>query len=255
MTHDTTHDTTYEHIAQEAVNRTIMPGAARGSGRHAALAAAREAIALVIEEAEAMVNSMVDRPAQPAPAAEPAADLRANAFVGAWERIELAQKLKVDLKGRAVEQLPELYWATMAEAAVLADLANADEDPGRDAGRYLFDRRRRIEESRARFDAAKRRRRPPPVSLWCRVLVLRGDWAGRYGQVTKMYPENVPPMLDVELDPPGRSDDPAEPITINVLYDDVTVGTPPETRRAFDGSTEVDHSGHGCSFDQTAGPQ
>lgn len=85
---------------------------------------------------------------------QPEPDLRANAFVGAWERIEAAQKLKIDANGRAVEQLPELYWATIAEAAVLADLTRASRQTGEDSGRYIYDHKRRVQEARDRFRTA-----------------------------------------------------------------------------------------------------
>ncbi|ANU79757.1 hypothetical protein BI023_gp50 [Mycobacterium phage Sneeze] len=92
----------------------------------------------------------------------PGPDIRAGAFIGAWDRIEAAQKLKADAKGHVVDPLPELYWATLAEADVLARLATADEDPGRDAGAVLVERDRLDREHRARFkDALNGARRHP----------------------------------------------------------------------------------------------
>lgn len=51
-------------------------------------------------------------------------DARVGAFIGALDRIEIAQKMKVDRHGETPEVLPELYWATIAEAAVLAQLSS-----------------------------------------------------------------------------------------------------------------------------------
>lgn len=159
------------------------------------------------------------------PEAGPGPDLRANAFVGAWERIEAAQKLKVDHKHRVVDPLPELYWATIAEAAVLAQLANADEDPGRDAGRHLLDRKERVAGRRAHFSDALRARKPkdPPFTVGHRVQVRRGDWAGRIGTVTETYPSNDPPLVEVMLDLLHLGD---EPTMITVLPTDVVLGRP-----------------------------
>lgn len=84
----------------------------------------------------------------------PPPDLRVSAFVGAWERIEAAQKLKVDHKNRVREPLPELYWATLAEAAILADLARADQTTGFFAGGHLTQRDERIRQNRRDFEQA-----------------------------------------------------------------------------------------------------
>ncbi|AEL98520.1 hypothetical protein CL64_gp48 [Mycobacterium phage Liefie] len=86
------------------------------------------------------------------------ADARASAWIGAHERIVAAQKLKVDHKKRVVDPLPELYWATLAEAAVLAELARADQTTGLHAGRYLVDQQQRIEKWRLVHEAAARSR-------------------------------------------------------------------------------------------------
>lgn len=174
------------------------------------------------------------------PEAGPGPDLRANAFVGAWERIEAAQKLKVDPKNhRLVDPLPEIYWATIAEAAVLAQLATADEDPGRDAGRHLLDRKERLAEARTHFADAISRRKPnptgsteagrgvpsfdngpadPPFAEGHWVRVKRGDWAGRCGTVTAVYRTNHPPVVDVALDLVSLGD---QPVTITVLPADL----------------------------------
>lgn len=58
-----------------------------------------------------------------------------------------------------------------------------------------------------------------------RVMINnRGDWGGRFGQIYATHLNNQPPMLDVELDPPGRPDDPNEPVMITVRTDDVVIG-------------------------------
>jgi hypothetical protein len=56
-----------------------------------------------------------------------------------------------------------------------------------------------------------------------RVRVTRGEWAGRYGQIAKTYPNDRSPRLDVELDPPGRAEDPCEPLTICLPCADVEI--------------------------------
>ena len=155
------------------------------------------------------------------PETGPGPDLRAGAWLGAWDRIEAAQKLKTAGK---LDGLPEIYWATLAEADVLARLATADEDPGRDAGRHVVNRDQRAERDRARItDALSRKTKPNTPAAGDRVRVIRGDWAGRHGQIAKTYPDNHPPMIDVELDPPGRPDDPDEPVAITVLPSQVIV--------------------------------
>ncbi|GFG65796.1 hypothetical protein MKUB_32860 [Mycobacterium kubicae] len=167
----------------------------------------------------------------------PGPDLRANAFVGAWDRIEAAQKLKLDHRKKLVDPLPEIYWATMLEADVLARLATADEDPGRDAGRYVLDREQRAIKRRTRAKSAfeEKLRKPPRVAgepksdmlsetdppaklhpddepaVGQRVRVKRGDWVGRTGKVTEVrcaYGE--PPIADVALDLEEFSDTPVD---------------------------------------------
>lgn len=93
------------------------------------------------------------------PAWEPGPDMRAGAFVGALDRIEAAQKLKVDRKNRLVDPLPEIYWATLEEAHILAQLAQTDEDPARDAGRHMVNRAEQIEQANARGAEAMKRAR------------------------------------------------------------------------------------------------
>lgn len=191
---------TYD-LAFEAVKRTISP-AARVQERQAALNAAREALKLAENRAEAA----------------PGPDFRASAFVGAWERIGAAQKLKVDPKThKIVAPLPELYWATLAEAAVLADLARTDEDPGRDAGRYIADLQKRTAEPHEAFQRAKARRdsaRPQmpeyrkqfaaPFTVGHRVRVnndvMDGKYAGRPGTVTKVGVDDGGGWIEVALD-------------------------------------------------------
>lgn len=81
------------------------------------------------------------------------ADARGNAWIGAYERITVAQKLKLDHKSRVVDPLPEIYWATLEEAHILAQLALADQTVRLAAGGYLDYVESRAEESRA--NAAK----------------------------------------------------------------------------------------------------
>lgn len=144
----------------------------------------------------------------------PPADARSSAWIGAHERLTAAQKLKVDAKNRVVEPLPEIYWATLAEAAILADLARADQTTGLGAGGYLVARDGRIETRRSRIRdgirAAAKRHQPadPPFADCMRVTVTGGDYAGRRGTITKTYPSNEPPLVDVALDLRDQSDQP-----------------------------------------------
>lgn len=162
-------------------------------------------------------------------------DDRAAAYVGAREAIKAAQKLKVDRKNRVVEPLPELYWALLAEAAVLADLARADMNVGLLAGGYLVDQQRRIEENRARFaqvaKAAAEQRHPhraaadaavaATFAVGMRVRMTTGDWAGLNGTITAAYLRNEPPMLDVQLDLPPDALFDDKPTTITVRVADI----------------------------------
>ncbi|ABE67307.1 hypothetical protein SEA_PINKYOSHI_49 [Mycobacterium phage PinkYoshi] len=106
------------------------------------------------------------------------ADARASAWIGAHERIVAAQKLKVDHKKRVVDPLPELYWATLAEAAVLAELARADQTTGLHAGGYLVDQQERIEEF-GRLVARSREARRHPHRAAGDELVAEDQEAGR----------------------------------------------------------------------------
>lgn len=131
-------------------------------------------------------------------------DLRANAFVSAWERVETAQKLKVDPHGRLVEPLPESYWALMAEAAILADLARAGADTGIAAGTHLLRRKECDARIRDQVMAAAERRRPKPdlpVEIGHRVRVTRADYAGRIGEVSEVFATSIPLQVGIILDP------------------------------------------------------
>lgn len=159
-------------------------------------------------------------------------DGRVAAWICAWNAIQDAQKLKQPPKGPRVqpEPLPESYWSAMTEAAILANLACADTATGLAAGTMI----NAVETAKqAALDMigdllgtmkAQRAERPPRQPSFTEgqnVLVTRGDWAGRYGQVYDTHLDNEPPMLDIELDPPGRPSDPSEPVQITVLTTDV----------------------------------
>lgn len=65
-------------------------------------------------------------------------DARPAAWVCAWNAIQAVQELKKPRKGATDgEPLPELYWATIAEAAIFAQLAQADVTTGLHAGTLL----------------------------------------------------------------------------------------------------------------------
>lgn len=161
------------------------------------------------------------------------ADARPAFMVAARDRIEAAQQLKLEpgSKTRVRETLPDLYWSLIAEAAIYADLARADYATGLTAGVHLTEREARIEGARDRArEAVKRAGRPRVSSLdgttevdhaghGCSfdrtaasrnvddapfaegddVRLIRGDWAGRAGVVAQVYPNNEPPIVDVEL--------------------------------------------------------
>lgn len=169
----------------------------------------------------------------------PPADARASAWVAAYDTLRAAQKLKIDPEtGCHRDTLPDAYWALLAEAAIYADLGRADQTTGFLAGGHLTQRDERIRKNRHDFervfgnatakatakvvDAEERlakARRDAVTRKFTegqRVYVKRGDWAGRYGQVYAVHPDNEPVMVDVELDPPGRPDDPNEPVMICV---------------------------------------
>lgn len=64
-------------------------------------------------------------------------DGRVDAWLGAFKRIEQAQRLKTDRKRNVLDTLPEVYWAAVAEAQVLAALATASDAIGESVGDYL----------------------------------------------------------------------------------------------------------------------
>ena len=148
----------------------------------------------------------------------PPADARASAWIGAHERIAAAQKLKLEpgSKSRLADPLPEIYWATLAEADVLARLATADQTTGFVAGGYLVGQNDRIVANRRagtagaalareRADREAKHRAPRPTIgelIDRRVTVTRGDYAGRVGTVIRSYPNERPPRLVVVLHDP-----------------------------------------------------
>lgn len=178
-----------EDLAQEAVKRSLPPGA-RVTERQAALDAAREAVKLTLSHE---------------PDEQPAPDLRANAWMGAWDRIESAQKLKAHLtktarKRVAPEALPEIYWSMMVEAQILADLARADQDTGNDVGAIIVARDQRARAERERFEAlfgaaqertATKHDPEPTFAAGQRVRMVSGPLAsfyGRHGTVVEPQP-------------------------------------------------------------------
>lgn len=72
-------------------------------------------------------------------------DVRAAAWVCAWDALAAVQQLKQPPDGPRVapEPLPDLYWATMAEAAIYAQLAQVDSTTGITAGVILNEDARR----------------------------------------------------------------------------------------------------------------
>lgn len=178
-------------------------------------------------------------------------DARPSAWIGAHERIAAAQKLKLEpgSNNRVADPLPELYWATLAEAAVLADLARAPGAVGYLAGAHLAGRAERIAENTRQMEELLRRAegrrkptRPPmpgrptmpeyreqfagtvergrphpntaPFAVGHHVRVTEGDWAGRTGTVAATYLDNQPPVVDVTL---NQSHPGADTPTITVL--------------------------------------
>lgn len=177
-------------------------------------------------------------------------DARAAAFVGAREHIRAAQELKARIvndpegaDGFMVDDLPAEYWALIAEAGVLAHLATADAAVGFLAGHYEVDQAQRIarnkrkgqrEGIRAQLDELRARAAEAPAkhpdvtthdhsveqipfTTGHQVKLTAGEYAGRLGQVyeTKLS-EGNPIEVVVELAPPGRPDDPSEPIVVTV---------------------------------------
>ena len=166
-------------------------------------------------------------------------DDRARAFVQARELLDEAQSMRKlwaepvdgddDDQGDAPDELPAEYHALVAEAGVLAQLARCDADVGMMAGAYVVqakatDRRsQRIaarNRARAQLEANRRVRGSNAIAPWTEgteVRVTEGDFAGRRGQVYSLELDATPPQITVELAPPGRPDDPSEPIVLTVL--------------------------------------
>lgn len=90
------------------------------------------------------------------------ADARPSCMVAALDNIRAAQKLKLEpgTKNKAREQLPELYWSLMAEAAIYAELARADVSVGFAAGEHLVQRDERIREQKRLFADRAAQRHP-----------------------------------------------------------------------------------------------
>ena len=90
------------------------------------------------------------------------ADARPSCMVAALDNIRAAQKLKLEpgTKNKAREQLPELYWSLMAEAAIYAELARADVSVGFAAGAHLVQRDERIREQKRLFADRAAQRHP-----------------------------------------------------------------------------------------------
>lgn len=163
-------------------------------------------------------------------------DDRARAFVQARELIEQAQATREEW-ARAVEEerdvadeLPAEYWAAIAEAAVLAQLARSEAGVGYLAGAHMVarkDRRDQRREARQRVTRALDERRNPrgtnfaaPWREGMDVELTAGEYAGRRGRVYAVASDES--VMDVELAPPGRPDDPSEPIMVRaVSLDDV----------------------------------
>ncbi|AKF14551.1 hypothetical protein SEA_CAMBIARE_49 [Mycobacterium phage Cambiare] len=87
-------------------------------------------------------------------------DDRAGAYVGAREALKAAQQIKVQARRDAIADpenggylpitLSDEYWALIAEAAILSNLARADAGVGIVSGHYLADQAQRIERNRRR---------------------------------------------------------------------------------------------------------
>lgn len=166
-------------------------------------------------------------------------DDRARAFVQARELLDEAQSMRrlwvepvegdAEDQGDAPDELPAEYHALIDEAGVLAQLARCDAGVGMMAGAHAVqaktvDRRQaRIaarDRARAQLEANRRVRGSNAVAPWqegMEVRLTEGDYAGRRGQIYEVQLDNQPPIVTVELAPPGRPDDPAEPIVLTVL--------------------------------------
>ena len=134
--------------------------------------------------------------------------------------MQIARNIKseaLDAADDADEPLPPEYWALIAEAAVLAQLARADAAVGFLAGNVVvaeaqkavrWKHRRIRQDVQARIQASRERaERPTTVPPWRSghtVKLIEGDWKGRTGQVLETHlSENEPTMLTVQLFPAG----------------------------------------------------
>lgn len=87
-------------------------------------------------------------------------DDRAGAYVGAREALRAAQQIKVQARRDAIADpenggylpivLSDEYWALIAEAAILSNLARADVGVGIVSGTYLADQAQRITRNKRR---------------------------------------------------------------------------------------------------------
>lgn len=87
-------------------------------------------------------------------------DERAAAYVGAREALKAANQIKVQLRRDALTdpenqgydeiELGDEYWSLIAEAGVLAQLAQTDAAVGYLAGNYLVDQQQRIQGNKRR---------------------------------------------------------------------------------------------------------
>ena len=179
-------------------------------------------------------------------------DDRARAFVDARERLEQADLLKMHyhqavLEDRAdPDQLPPEYWALIAEANVLAQLARAEAGVGYLAGAHAVEKkptgrqkRRRIrgdvraalaeavkasaqDDEPPTWPAPPRATSEPPWRQGQIVRTTEGDYAGRTGHILEVHlSENEQTQVDVQLFPPGYPSDPATPIVLTVLSSQV----------------------------------
>lgn len=88
-------------------------------------------------------------------------DHRIAAYIGAIDRIESASELKAKHYKNVAKyhkydypvNLPDDYWALIAEADVLAKLANVDSQVGYQAGAYMEDKQQIKEKRREQFSA------------------------------------------------------------------------------------------------------
>lgn len=158
-------------------------------------------------------------------------DDRARAFVQARELLDEAQSMRKlwaepvdgDDQGDAPDELPAEYWALLEEAGVLAQLARCDAGAYAVQAKAVDRRSQRIaarDRARAQLEANRRVRGGAAVAPWREGMDVRlteGDYAGRRGLIYSLDLDNQPPIVTVELAPPGRPDDPSEPIVLTVL--------------------------------------